>query len=113
MKTKMLIWIGLILQFTFLLFYLINAPEPSGAIKIGLERLQTACPTEAANIPETIKGAVPIETSGDDFLTAGKGFQYLVSVTIIFVIANILISILLIFSLRKKASQTLNVSQVG
>jgi hypothetical protein len=107
MKTKMLIWVGLILQFAFLFFYLINAPEPSGAIKIGLERLQTACPTQAVNITETIKGVVPIETAGDDFFMAGEGFQHLVTATIIFAMANILISIFVIFSLRKKASKTL------
>jgi hypothetical protein len=91
---------------------LFNAPEPSGAIKVGLERLQTACPTEAPKIPEKFTGAVPLETSGDYFRIAGINFEYLVSVTMFFVITNILISILLIFSLRKVASQTLNTPQV-
>jgi hypothetical protein len=112
MKTKILIWIGLILQFAFFIFFLFNAPEPSGAIKVGLERLQAACPTEAPKIPEKFTGAVPLETSGDYFRIAGTNFEYLVSVTMFFVIANILISILLIFSLHKKALHTLNTPPV-
>ena len=112
MKTNMLIWIGFILQFVFLIFFLFNAPEPSGAIKVGLERLQTACPTEAPKIPEKFTGAVPLETSGDYFRVAGINFEHLVSITMSFVIANILTSILLIFSHRRKASQTLNTPQI-
>src|SRR5438552_302906 len=99
MNAKPLVWIGLVLQLLFFFYFLIQAPEPCGSIKIGLEKLKASYPTEAAIIPETIHGAVPVSTSGDFFQMAGIGFKYLISITIAFVISNIILSVLLLLSL--------------
>jgi hypothetical protein len=71
MKTNFFCLIGLVLQLLFLLFYLFAAPEPSSRIRVGLERLKVECPNESAKIPETINGAVPVQTSGDFYRWLG------------------------------------------
>ena len=101
MKPKPLVWIGLIVQFIFLLFFLFRAPEPAGAMRVGLERLKSSHPAEAAKIPEVVHGAVPVETSGDFFQMALIGFESLASATIYFVVASMILSILLLWSLRR------------
>lgn len=111
MKAKFLIWIGLVLQFAFLILYLFTAPEPVGAIRIGLKRLKAACPAEAARLPEITKGVVTLETSGDFFQVAGTWFKSLVSITLGFTVVNIIISILLLNSHRvQKGFQTFDKS---
>ena len=106
MKTKALILVGLILQLGFLLFVLIQAPEPHGAIKVGIEHLQESSPSQAPTINKTAEKTWVIKTAGDYFLMADNWFQFIVVATVCFTMTNIIISILLFVTLRKKAEAT-------
>ena len=101
-KTRILVGIALVLQIIFLLLVLVNAPEPPAAIKIGLERLQTNAPTEAATLSKTADGNWIIQTAGDYFRMAGSWFGFIVAVAICSMLVNILIFVLLLIFLRNR-----------
>lgn len=101
-KAKILVSLALILQAVALLIVMINAPEPSAAIQIGLERLQTNAPTEAATLFKTAEGNWVITTAGDFFRVAGSWFGFIIAVTICSALVNIVIFILVLFLLRNR-----------
>ena len=101
-KVKILVSAALILQVVALLLVMINAPEPSAAIRIGLERMQTNAPAEAATLSKTAEGNWVITTAGDFFRMAGSWFGDIIAVTICSALVNILILILVLFFLRNK-----------
>ena len=101
-KAKILVSIALILQVVALLLVMVNAPEPSAAIQIGLERLQTNAPTEAATLSKTAEGYWVITTAGDSFRMAGSWFGFIIAVTICSTLVNIVILILVLVLLRNK-----------
>jgi hypothetical protein len=101
-KMKILVGIALTLQVVFLLLVLVNAPEPPAAIKVGLERLQTNAPTEAATFSKTADGNWIIQTAGDYFRMADSWFRFIVAVAICSMLVDILIFILLLVFLRSK-----------
>jgi hypothetical protein len=72
MKTKAIIWVELMLQLAFLFYMLYQAPEPHGAIKIGLEKMQAACPSEAPTCIKTAEGNWEVSTAADFFKMGGR-----------------------------------------
>ena len=102
MKTKILIWVGLVLQLCSILFILSQALEPSDSIQIGLEHLQKACPSEAVTGLKNADGNWLIRTSGDFFFMAGDWFKFIIHGALILIALNVLVSISLLATLRKK-----------
>ena len=114
MKPRALVWIGLLLQCGFILFTLFTAAEPVGFIKVGLEKLQFAHPSEAPTGPEAVTGNVVLRTLGDWFSTASSGFEFLTRVTLLFAGINILMLACLLMLLRnKKCISNPDVSRVN
>jgi len=101
-KVRILVCIALVLQAAGLLLIMINAPEPSAAIRIGLERLQSNAPSEAATLAKTADGSWVITTAGDFFRIAGSWFGFITGIAICSALVNILIFILALFLLRNK-----------
>ena len=102
MKTKILIWVGLVLQLCSILFILSQAIEPSDSLRTGLEHLKTACPSEAETGLKTVDGSWVIRTSGDFFFMAGDWFKFIIHGALILIALNVLVSISLLATLRKK-----------
>jgi hypothetical protein len=105
MKTKGLVFVGLILQFGFLLFVLVQAPEPRAAIKIGIEHLQESSPSQAPSIDTTTGKTWVIKTAGDFFLMADNWFHFIIGATVCFTLLSMVISILLLVTLRRKKEE--------
>jgi hypothetical protein len=105
MKTKALIIVGLGLQLCFLLFVMVQAPEPHGAIEVGLDKLKENCPSQALTIVNTTDKVWTLKTAGDFFYMADNWFQFIIKSTICFVLINMVISVLLLITLRKKTKQ--------
>lgn len=102
MKTKAIIVTALALQICFALYVLILAPEPSGAIQVGLEHLQTAAPSEAPTATKTVEGYSILKTSGDFFAAALQMYWFQTKVTLIAVALNILLLFWLLFIRKEK-----------
>ena len=102
MKIKALVWIGLVLQLVFVMFTLIQAPEPHAAIRIGIEQLQSNCPAQAPTAIKTAEGNWIIKTAGDFFTMADSSFQLIIMGSLCFTAISMVISIALLFALRKK-----------
>jgi hypothetical protein len=105
MRTKALILVGLALQVCFLLFVMVQAPEPHGAIKVGLNMLKENCPAQGITINDTTGNVWNIKTAGDYFFMADDWFQFIIKGTIGFLLISIIISISTLISLRKKKEQ--------
>ena len=99
------------LQSAFFFFMLVNASEPRGAIKVGLQRLQAAHPAESPTESRTPEGNLTLETAGDFFSAADGGFQFITNITMISVVVNILMFMLLLVALREKKSHADAVKQ--
>jgi hypothetical protein len=101
-KLKSLIVVAFVLQIVALFLVLVNVPEPSAAIRIGLEELQTNAPAAAATFTKTAEGNWIIKTAGDYFWMANNWFGFIVKVTICSMFLNILFFVSFLFLLRKK-----------
>jgi hypothetical protein len=104
MKARGLVWIGLILQCGFILFTLFSAAEPVGLMKVGLQKLQSAYPTEAPTRPEANAGSIVLKTLGDWFSAASGGFEFLTRATLLFAGIYILLLLGVLGLLRSKKS---------
>jgi hypothetical protein len=113
MKTKVLIIVGLALQLCFLLFVMVQAPEPHDGIGVGLKKLKENCPSQALTIINTTDKVWTLKTAGDFFYMADNWFQFIIKATICFVLINMAISVLLLMTLRKKTKQPLTSQSCG
>ena len=75
------------------MFILRVAPEPHGAIRIGLEHLQNSCPSEMPKALKTSEGDRLLGTAGDYFAMADRGFGSFTTGTLVLLFANLVISI--------------------
>ena len=104
MKARALVWIGLILQWGFILFTWFTAPEPVGFIKVGLEKLQSAYPSEAPTGTEAITGNIVLKTLGDWFSAASSAFEFITKATLFFAGVNTVLLLWILMLLRDRKS---------
>jgi hypothetical protein len=82
-----------------------QAPEPHAGIEVGLQKLKENCPSQGLTIVSVTGKVWTLKTAGDFFYMADNWFQFIIKSTICFVLINMLISVLLLITLRKKAKQ--------
>ncbi len=103
MKTKVLLFVGLLFQFGFLLFVLMIAPGPREEIHVGLRRLKEEAPAQAVTVMQSLpNGALELKTAGDFFYLADSQLRLIIGVTIGFMFVTIITMILVLISLREK-----------
>lgn len=106
MKTRGLIILGLSLQVCFMLFIMVQAPEPLAAIRVGIEQMEDGKTAQTPTIDLAQEGTWTIRTAGDWFLVAENWFRSIIRATMSFALASVVISVLLLFSTRNKEGAT-------
>ncbi len=106
MKTRGLIILGLSLQVCFLLFIMVQAPEPLAAIRAGIKQMEDGETAQAPTIDQAQKETWTIRTAGDWFLVAENGFRFISRATMSFALASLVFSVLLLFSARNQEGAT-------
>jgi hypothetical protein len=102
MKTRGFIIAALALQICFLLFFVFQAPELDGAIKVGLKQLKEEAPTQAQSAQIRTDGIMKLKTAGDFFYVAEKEARFILGATVWVGLSSIvMMTLALIFNRNK------------
>ena len=97
MKIKALLGLLLILQATFFIFVLFTAPNPAGHLKVALQDLKSG---EVSNVPGRISTAI-------------NGYEFQTTIALFFALGTLVISVLLVFFIRRAEKSNAAVPHKG